>query len=217
MRTSRSSRSCPIPPRPASCARSGRPGCVAPTTPRARSSTSSPGPTTGGVILAFETARQLGLRSIFAEEVRDADGGTRREFRRGLRDPARRARPPGRRHPHDRRLAAGHDPGRGGDGRRDRRVRRARGSQRWTRDPDVTRRRAGRIRCGRSGSSTCRPTNRARPRAPAVQPASPSTRRAAPGPRHPSAPDPGWIDGRGTCSPWSWSSSSRSRVAPRSC
>lgn len=43
------------------------------------------GPTTGGVILAFETARQLGLRSIFAEEVHDADGGMRREFRRGFR------------------------------------------------------------------------------------------------------------------------------------
>jgi orotate phosphoribosyltransferase len=42
------------------------------------------GPTTGGVILAFETARQLGLRSIFAEEVHDADGATRREFRRGF-------------------------------------------------------------------------------------------------------------------------------------
>jgi orotate phosphoribosyltransferase len=42
------------------------------------------GPTTGGVILAFETARQLGVRSLFAEEVRDADGGTRREFRRGF-------------------------------------------------------------------------------------------------------------------------------------
>jgi orotate phosphoribosyltransferase len=42
------------------------------------------GPTTGGVILAFETARQIGTRSIFAEEVRDADGGTRREFRRGF-------------------------------------------------------------------------------------------------------------------------------------
>ena len=27
------------------------------------------GPTTGGVILAFETARQLGIRAIFAEEV----------------------------------------------------------------------------------------------------------------------------------------------------
>lgn len=42
------------------------------------------GPTTGGVVLAFETARQLGVRSIFAEEVRDADGTTRREFRRGF-------------------------------------------------------------------------------------------------------------------------------------
>ena len=42
------------------------------------------GPTTGGVILAFETARQLGVRSIFAEEVRDSDGATRREFRRGF-------------------------------------------------------------------------------------------------------------------------------------
>lgn len=42
------------------------------------------GPTTGGVILAFETARQLGTRSIFAEEVRDGEGDTRREFRRGF-------------------------------------------------------------------------------------------------------------------------------------
>lgn len=42
------------------------------------------GPTTGGVILAFETARQLGVRSIFAEEVRDDDGDTRRAFRRGF-------------------------------------------------------------------------------------------------------------------------------------
>jgi orotate phosphoribosyltransferase len=42
------------------------------------------GPTTGGVLLAFETARQIdGVRSIFAEEVRDADG-THREFRRGF-------------------------------------------------------------------------------------------------------------------------------------
>jgi orotate phosphoribosyltransferase len=43
------------------------------------------GPTTGGVILAFEVARQLGVRGIFAEEVRDPDGTTRREFRRGFR------------------------------------------------------------------------------------------------------------------------------------
>ena len=43
------------------------------------------GPTTGGVILAFETGRQLGVRAIFAEEVRGDDGTTRREFRRGFR------------------------------------------------------------------------------------------------------------------------------------
>jgi orotate phosphoribosyltransferase len=42
------------------------------------------GPTTGGVILAFETGRQLGTRAIFAEEVRDESGRTRREFRRGF-------------------------------------------------------------------------------------------------------------------------------------
>ena len=42
------------------------------------------GPTTGGVILAFETARQLGVRSMFAEEVLADDGSTRREFRRGF-------------------------------------------------------------------------------------------------------------------------------------
>jgi orotate phosphoribosyltransferase len=42
------------------------------------------GPTTGGVILAFETARQLGTLGIFAEEVTDAEGRMRREFRRGF-------------------------------------------------------------------------------------------------------------------------------------
>src|SRR3954469_25549772 len=36
------------------------------------------GPTTGGIILAFETARQLGTPGIFAEEVRAADGTMRR-------------------------------------------------------------------------------------------------------------------------------------------
>ena len=41
------------------------------------------GPTTGGVILAFETGRQLGTRAIFAEEVA-AEGASRREFRRGF-------------------------------------------------------------------------------------------------------------------------------------
>ena len=42
------------------------------------------GPTTGGVILAFETGRQLGTRAIFAEETASPEGGTRREFRRGF-------------------------------------------------------------------------------------------------------------------------------------
>jgi orotate phosphoribosyltransferase len=42
------------------------------------------GPTTGGVILAFETGRQLGTRAIFAEEIASPEGGTRREFRRGF-------------------------------------------------------------------------------------------------------------------------------------
>ena len=43
------------------------------------------GPTTGGVILAFETGRQLGTPAIFAEEVKGADGSSHREFRRGFR------------------------------------------------------------------------------------------------------------------------------------
>ncbi len=42
------------------------------------------GPTTGGVILSFETGRQLGTRAIFAEEVHTG-GHPRREFRRGFR------------------------------------------------------------------------------------------------------------------------------------
>lgn len=45
------------------------------------------GPTTGGIILAYEVARQLGVRGIFAEKVES--GG--REFRRGFRiDPGER-------------------------------------------------------------------------------------------------------------------------------
>ena len=43
------------------------------------------GPTTGGVILAFETGRQLGVRALFAEEVGEGSGTPRREFRRGFR------------------------------------------------------------------------------------------------------------------------------------
>ncbi len=38
------------------------------------------GPTTGGIILAFEVARQLGVRGIFAEKV----GTQQRAFRRGF-------------------------------------------------------------------------------------------------------------------------------------
>ena len=45
------------------------------------------GPTTGGVILAFETARQLGVRGIFAEKL----GETERAFKRGFSiDPGER-------------------------------------------------------------------------------------------------------------------------------
>lgn len=39
------------------------------------------GPTTGGIILAFETARQLGVASAYAE--RAIEGASGREFRRG--------------------------------------------------------------------------------------------------------------------------------------
>jgi len=39
------------------------------------------GPTTGGIILSFEVARQLGLRGIFAEKK---EGSTERAFRRGF-------------------------------------------------------------------------------------------------------------------------------------
>jgi len=38
------------------------------------------GPTTGGIILAFEVARQLGVRGIFAEK----EGATERAFKRGF-------------------------------------------------------------------------------------------------------------------------------------
>ncbi len=39
------------------------------------------GPTTGGILLAFETARQMGVASAYAE--RASDGGSGREIRRG--------------------------------------------------------------------------------------------------------------------------------------
>ena len=40
------------------------------------------GPTTGGIILAHEVGRQLGLRAVYAE--RDESGGSARVFRRGF-------------------------------------------------------------------------------------------------------------------------------------
>jgi orotate phosphoribosyltransferase len=43
------------------------------------------GPTTGGVLLGYEVARQLGVRGFFAEQVTNADGTQHREFRRGFR------------------------------------------------------------------------------------------------------------------------------------
>jgi len=43
------------------------------------------GPTTGGVILAYEVAKGLGTRGIFAESVTAADGTSHRELRRGFR------------------------------------------------------------------------------------------------------------------------------------
>ncbi len=43
------------------------------------------GPTTGGILLAFETARQLGLPAAYAE--RAGEGSARREFRRGTTFP----------------------------------------------------------------------------------------------------------------------------------
>src|SRR5437762_303240 len=39
------------------------------------------GPTTGGIILAHEVARQLGVRAVYAER---RDGASGREFRRGF-------------------------------------------------------------------------------------------------------------------------------------
>ncbi len=39
------------------------------------------GPTTGGILLAFETARQLGIAAAYAE--RASEGGSGREIRRG--------------------------------------------------------------------------------------------------------------------------------------
>ena len=81
------------------------------------------GPTTGGVILAFETGRQLGTRAIFAEEVASDRRRAAARVPARVHDRGRGARAARRRHPHDRRLAAGDAPGGRGRGRRGRRVR----------------------------------------------------------------------------------------------
>jgi len=49
---------------------------------RPLAATTVAGPTTGGVILAHEVARQMGLRAVYAER---ADDGRGRELRRGFR------------------------------------------------------------------------------------------------------------------------------------
>ena len=131
-----------------------------PTTAR-RWSTSSPARRPAGSSSPSRPARQLGV----AQHLRR--GGPRRRRRdpprvpARLPDRARRARPARRRHPHDRRLAAGDDPGRRGDGRRDRRVRRPRRPERRPDHADLPDDRAASTRSARSGSWTCRPTSRA--------------------------------------------------------
>ncbi len=42
------------------------------------------GPTTGGIIVSYEVARQLGVRGIFAEKVDSHQGQGGREFHRGF-------------------------------------------------------------------------------------------------------------------------------------
>ena len=117
------------------------------------------GPTTGGVILAFETGRQLGTRAIFAEEVRDDDGVDPARVPARVHDRPRRAGRPRRRHPDDRRLAPGDDPGDRSGRRRDRRLPCPRRSVRRTDDPDLAGQRPGLSARARCGSSTCRPTS----------------------------------------------------------
>ena len=60
------------------------------------------GPTTGGILLAFETARQLGVAAAYAER----EGETGRAFRRGTTFASRRARPRRGRHSDDGRQCA---------------------------------------------------------------------------------------------------------------
>ena len=150
---------------------------------RARPSTSSPGPTTGGVILAFETGRQLGTRAIFAEEVA-SDDGPRREFRRGFK-----IRPGERVLLVDDILTTGGSllamiPAVEAAGRRDRRVRRPRRPLRRPVDADVA---DDRPRLPAAGAVAARAADlRARTRRPARD-----ARRAS-RPSSPAAAAPAW-------------------------
>ena len=72
----------------------------------------------------------------------------------------RRARPPRRRHPHDRRVAAGDAPGRRGDGRRHRGVRRPGRPQRRPGHADVAAHRADVPAAIALAAGPARPTNR---------------------------------------------------------
>ena len=148
------------------------------------------GPTTGGVILAFETARQLGTRAIFAEEVRDADGGTRREFRRGFRI-----------EPGERVLLVDDILTTGGSLLAMIPAVEALGGEivecavlvdrsGGHAHADVADDRAASTRSVRCGSSTCRRTSRVRRRARDAPTARRSTRRAAPAPARPRRPAP---------------------------
>ena len=141
------------------------------------------GPTTGGVILAFETGRQLGVRAIFAEEVTDADGATTARVPARLPDRAAASgssssttssRPAARCSrccPRSRRWAA----------RSSNAPSSSTGAAAGRRSP--RRRPAASTRSARSGSSTCRRTRPAPRRARCAPPARRSTRPGAPAPR----------------------------------
>ena len=169
--TSRSSRSSRTPRRPASCAASGprhiatRPGRPPSTSsparrPAASSSRSRPAASSG-------SGRSSPRRSATPTGSSGASSGAGS-------DRARRAGPARRRHPDDRRLAPGDDPGDRGDRRRDRRLPSSSSiGRRRDEHADLADRPAGSIRCARCGGSTCRPTSRAPRPARAAPPATP--------------------------------------------